>query len=173
MSVLQVRAKARRLASQTDMGLIVIDYMQMMTGSRYAENRQQEIALISRGLKGLAKELKVPVLACSQLSRMVETRGGDKRPQLSDLRESGAIEQDADVVMFVYRPEYYLSHLEAEDPKLLEVKGRAEIIVAKQRNGPTGIVKLSFLKDYARFENLAPGFTPPPAAAPEDADIPF
>jgi len=166
MTVLEMRAKARRLAAQTELGLVVIDYMQMMSGSRYAENRQQEISQISRGLKGLAKELKVPVVACSQLSRQVETRGGDRRPQLSDLRESGAIEQDADVVMFVYRPEFYLSHLDEDDPKLLEVKGRAEIIVAKQRNGPTGMVRLTFLKDFARFENLAPGFagsepTPP------------
>lgn len=172
MSVLQLRAKARRLASQAKLGLVVIDYLQMMSGSRYAENRQQEIAQISRGLKGLAKELAVPVVACSQLSRMVETRGGDKRPQLSDLRESGAIEQDADVVMFVYRPEYYLSHLDAGDPKLLEVRGRAEIIVSKQRNGPTGTITLSFLKDYARFENLAPGYAPQ-AGPTEDSDIPF
>jgi replicative DNA helicase len=143
----------------------------MMSGSRHAENRQQEIAHISRGLKGLAKELKVPVLACSQLSRMVETRGGDRRPQLSDLRESGAIEQDADVVMFVYRPEYYLSHLDPNDPKLLEAKNQAEIIVAKQRNGPTGTIKLSFLRDFARFENLAPGYTAP--QPPPGADMPF
>lgn len=168
MSVLQMRAKARRLASQVELGLIVIDYLQMMSGSRQAENRQQEISQISRGLKALAKELNVPVIGCSQLSRMVETRGGDRRPQLSDLRESGAIEQDADVVMFVYRPEYYLSGLDPEDPKLLEVKGRAEIIVAKQRNGPTGTVTLSFLKDFARFENMAAGF-----GVPSEASVPF
>ncbi len=173
MSVLQMRAKARRLAAQTDLGLVVIDYMQMMSGSRYAENRQQEIAQISRGLKGLAKELKIPVIACSQLSRMVETRGGEKRPQLSDLRESGAIEQDADVVMFVYRPEYYLSGLHPDDPKLMEVKGRAEIIVAKQRNGPTGTIRLSFLSEYARFENLATGFVPQPPMGTPDQEAPF
>jgi len=171
MTVLEMRAKARRLASQTDLGLIIIDYLQMMSGSRRAENRQQEISLISRGLKGLAKELNVPVLACSQLSRMVEQRGGDRRPQLSDLRESGAIEQDADVVMFVYRPEYYLSNLDPDDPKLLAAKGRAEIIVAKQRNGPTGTVTLSFLKDFARFENLASGFTAP--SGPAEEETPF
>ncbi|NMC44393.1 MAG: replicative DNA helicase [candidate division Zixibacteria bacterium] len=168
MTVLEMRAKARRLASQADLGLIVIDYLQMMSGSRHAENRQQEISQITRGLKGLAKELNVPVVGCSQLSRMVETRGGDRRPQLSDLRESGAIEQDADVVMFVYRPEYYLSGLDPEDPKLLEVKGRAEIIIAKQRNGPTGTVMLSFLKDFARFENLAAGY-----GVPSEASVPF
>ncbi|MDD4051078.1 MAG: replicative DNA helicase [candidate division Zixibacteria bacterium] len=168
MTVLEMRAKARRLASQQDLGLVVVDYIQMMTGSRHAENRQQEISQISRGLKALAKELGVPVIGCSQLSRMVETRGGDRRPQLSDLRESGAIEQDADVVMFVYRPEYYLSGLDAEDPKLLEVKGRAEIIIAKQRNGPTGTVTLSFLKDFARFENLAAGY-----GVPSEASVPF
>jgi replicative DNA helicase len=171
MTVLEMRAKARRLASQTDLGLIIIDYLQMMTGSRRAENRQQEISLISRGLKGLAKELNVPVMACSQLSRMVEQRGGDRRPQLSDLRESGAIEQDADVVMFVYRPEYYLSGLDPDDPKLLAAKGRAEIIVAKQRNGPTGTVTLSFVRDFARFESLAAGFTA--QAGPSDEDTPF
>ncbi len=171
MTVLEMRAKARRLASQADLGLIIIDYLQMMTGSRRAENRQQEISLISRGLKGLAKELNVPVVACSQLSRMVEQRGGDRRPQLSDLRESGAIEQDADVVMFVYRPEYYLSGLDPDDPKLLAAKGRAEIIVAKQRNGPTGTVTLSFVRDFARFESLAAGFTAP--AGPSDEDTPF
>jgi len=173
MSVLQMRAKARRLASQTDLGLVVIDYMQMMSGSRYAENRQQEISQISRGLKGLAKELKVPVVACSQLSRMVETRGGDKRPQLSDLRESGAIEQDADVVMFVYRQEYYLTNQEREDPRHADAIGKAEIILAKQRNGPTGTVTLSFLKDYARFENLAQAYrTPPQPSQPDESDEP-
>jgi replicative DNA helicase len=171
LTVLQIRAKARRLASQVDLGLVIVDYLQMMSGSRYAENRQQEIAQISRALKGLAKELGIPVIACSQLSRMVETRGGDRRPQLADLRESGAIEQDADVVMFVYRREYYLSHLEPDDPKLLEVKGRAEIIVAKQRNGPTGTIVLSFLKDFARFENLAPSHAAPMPSG--ESDIPF
>ncbi len=175
MTVLEMRAKARRLASQVDLGLVVIDYLQMMSGTRRAENRQQEISLISRGLKGLAKELNVPVIACSQLSRMVEQRGGDRRPQLSDLRESGAIEQDADVVMFVYRAEYYLSNLDPDDPKLLANKGRAEIILAKQRNGPTGTVTLTFVKDFARFENLAPGFTAPaaPTAGKSDEEAPF
>ncbi|UCD16637.1 MAG: replicative DNA helicase [Candidatus Zixiibacteriota bacterium] len=155
LSTLEMRAKARRLKAQHNVGLIVIDYIQMINVSSRVENRQQEMALISRSIKGLAKELSIPVLAVSQLSRMVETRGGDKRPQLSDLRESGAIEQDADVVMFVYRPEFYFSHLEMDDPKRMEIEGRAEIIIAKQRNGPTGIAELAFIKEFARFENLA------------------
>lgn len=173
MTVLQMRAKARRLASKTDLGLIVVDYLQLMSGSRFAENRQQEISMISRGLKGLARELNVPVIGVSQLSRMVEQRP-NKRPQLSDLRESGAIEQDADVVIFVYREEYYLSkELRDDDPKLLEAEGKAEIIVAKQRNGPTGIVNLSFLKDFARFENLASGFRSQSGPPPDMGDAPF
>ncbi|MBN2226288.1 MAG: replicative DNA helicase [candidate division Zixibacteria bacterium] len=155
LTTLEMRAKARRLKAQHNVGLIVIDYIQMINVSGRVENRQQEMALISRSIKGLAKELSIPVLAVSQLSRMVETRGGDKRPQLSDLRESGAIEQDADVVMFVYRPEFYLSHLDRDDPKRMEVEGKAEIIIAKQRNGPTGVAELAFVKDFARFENLA------------------
>ena len=171
MTVLEMRAKARRLAAQTDLGLVIVDYMQMMSGGRFVENRQQEISQISRGLKGLAKELNVPVVVCSQLSRMVEQRSGEKRPQLSDLRESSAIEQDADLVMFVYRPEYYLAHLPQGDPELEAQKGRAEIIIAKQRNGPTGTVTLSFLKEYARFENLAEDFVSHSAAP--GADTPF
>lgn len=155
LSALELRAKARRLCAQNKIGLIIVDYIQMMHGSGFSENRQQEIALISRGLKALAKELNVPVIAISQLSRQVEQRGGEKRPQLSDLRESGAIEQDADVVMFVYRPEFYLSHLDRNDSKYLEVQGKAEIIIAKQRNGPTGVVHLTFIRDLARFVNLA------------------
>jgi len=155
LSTLEMRAKARRLKSQYDIGLLIIDYIQMMTSPGRVDNRQQEMAMISRSIKGLAKELEIPVLAVSQLSRMVETRGGDKRPQLSDLRESGAIEQDADVVMFVYRPEFYLSHLPHDDPKVLDVKGKAEIIISKQRNGPTGKIELTFVKDYVRFEDLS------------------
>ncbi len=154
LSSLEMRAKARRLKAQADVSLIIVDYIQMMTATGRFDNRQQEIATISRGLKSLAKELDVPVIACSQLSRMVEQRGGEKRPQLSDLRESGAIEQDADVVAFVYRPEHYLTHLDRNDPKYAEVEGKAQIIVAKQRNGPTGTVNLTFLKEFARFENL-------------------
>jgi len=154
LSTLEMRAKARRLKAQHNIGLLIVDYIQMMYSPGRSENRQQEMAMISRSLKTLAKELGIPVVACSQLSRMVEIRGGEKRPQLSDLRESGAIEQDADVVMFVYRPEFYLSHLDREDSKRMEVEGRAEIIVAKQRNGPTGVVHLTFIKDFVRFENM-------------------
>jgi len=155
LSTLEMRAKARRLKAQHNVGLLIIDYIQMMHSAARTENRQQEIAMISRSLKTLAKELNIPVIACSQLSRMVEIRGGDKRPQLSDLRESGAIEQDSDVVMFIYRPEFYLSHLGKEDPKRMEVEGKAEIIISKQRNGPTGTVELAFVKDIVRFENLS------------------
>lgn len=154
LSTLEMRAKARRLKAQHNVGLLVIDYIQMMSASGRYENRQSEMALISRGIKAMAKELEVPVIAVSQLSRMVEQRGGEKRPQLSDLRDSGAIEQDADVVLFVYRPEFYLTVDELRDPKNAEKIGRAEIIVSKQRNGPTGTVNLAFIKEFVRFENL-------------------
>ncbi len=176
LSSLEIRAKARRLKAQQNIELIIVDYLQMVHGSGRFENRQQEIASISRSLKALAKELEIPVVVCSQLSRQVEHRGGEKRPQLSDLRESGAIEQDADVVVFIYRPEHYFSHLDRADPKYQEVEGRAEIIVAKQRNGPTGVVNLAFLKEFARFENLAPsGYREIPADVQpiEDGDVPF
>ncbi len=151
-TVLELRTKARRLKKEKDLGLVVVDYLQLMQGPKGMESRQQEISTISRSLKALAKELNLPVLALSQLSRAVEQRGGDKRPMLSDLRESGAIEQDADVVMFVYRPEFYLRK---EDPQFAEIEGRAEIIIGKQRNGPVGTVNLTFIKKYARFENPA------------------
>jgi replicative DNA helicase len=150
----EMRAKARRLKQQQgQLDLIVIDYLQLMTGinptgKRGFENRTQEVSSISRGLKALAKEMRVPVLALSQLSRGSEQRAGDKKPLLSDLRESGSIEQDADVVAFIHREEYY-------DRDNEDVKGQAEIIVAKQRNGPTGSIKLAFRSDYTRFENLA------------------
>ena len=146
ISALELRAKARRLKSQYDIGLVIIDYMQLMRGPSDMDNRQQEISEISRSLKALARELHVPVIGISQLSRAVETRA-DKRPQLSDLRESGAIEQDADIVAFIYRDEVY--NKEENNPN----KGIAEIIVAKQRNGPTGTALLSFLDSYTRFEN--------------------
>jgi replicative DNA helicase len=146
ISDLELRAKARRLKASHDIKLIIVDYLQLMKTKRKTENRQQEIAEISRSLKSLARELNVPLIALSQLSRAVEARQ-ERRPQLSDLRESGALEQDADLVAFVYRRERY--HPE-------EDKGIAEIIVGKQRNGPTGVVKLAFIKEYARFENLAP-----------------
>ena len=147
ISILEMRAKARRLVSEQPLGMIVVDYLQLIRGPNNAENRQQEISSISRSLKALAKELQVPVLALSQLSRAVETRGGNKRPLLSDLRESGAIEQDADVVLFVYRPDVYET-----DPSKMD--GKAEIIIAKQRNGPTGSAELAFLRECTRFESL-------------------
>lgn len=147
ISVLEMRAKARRLATeQKKLDLIIVDYLQLMSGSsRRAESRQQEVSQISRELKGLAKELNVPLIALSQLSRAPESRT-DHRPQLADLRESGAIEQDADVVAFIYREEQY--------NRTEENAGIAEIIVSKQRNGPTGTVKLAFLKEFTRFENM-------------------
>jgi len=152
LSIMELRTKARRLKSEHDIGLVIVDYLQLMSSNnRDAGNREQEIASISRGLKALAKELDVPVIALSQLSRAVETRGGDKRPQLSDLRESGSIEQDADVVCFLYRPEYYGI---TTTPEGESTTGLAEIIVGKQRNGPVGTKRLYFVKDYARFENL-------------------
>jgi replicative DNA helicase len=155
ITLAEMRAKARRLKQQQGkLDLIVIDYLQLMTGSssnaKGFENRTQEVSAISRGLKALAKEMKVPVVALSQLSRASEQRGGDKKPLLSDLRESGSIEQDADVVCFIHREEYY-------DRENEDLKGKAEIIVAKQRNGPTGVVSLAYLADYTRFENLQHG----------------
>lgn len=144
MTVLEMRAKARRLKAEQRLGLIIVDYLQLMRGRGDADNREQEISDISRSLKGLAKELTVPVIALSQLSRAVETRGGDKKPQLSDLRESGAIEQDADVVMFVFREEVYKPDDESK-------RGVAEILLRKQRNGPTGEVPLTFIARYTRF----------------------
>lgn len=152
ITLMELRTKCRRLKSEHDVGLIVVDYLQLMQGSsKDSGSREQEIASISRGLKSLAKELDVPVIALSQLSRAVEQRGGDKRPQLSDLRESGSIEQDADIVMFLYRPEYYGITTNSEG---LSTAGLAEIIVGKQRNGPIGSKMLFFVKDYARFEDL-------------------
>ncbi len=145
VSILELRAKARRLKAKHDIGLVVVDYLQLMDAPS-SESRQQEISVISRGLKGLARELSIPVIALSQLSRAAERRDSF-RPRLSDLRESGAIEQDADVVLMLFREEYY-------NPTE-ENKGIAEVIIAKQRNGPTGTVKLAFLNDYTRFENLA------------------
>ncbi|NMC75010.1 MAG: replicative DNA helicase, partial [Geobacteraceae bacterium] len=147
ISVLEMRAKARRLKAEHNIGMIVVDYLQLMRGSGSPESRQQEISEISRSLKALAKELSVPVVALSQLNRGLESRT-DKRPMMSDLRESGAIEQDADVIMFVYRDEVY----NKDNP---DVRGKAEIIIGKQRNGPIGTVNLTFLGEYTRFENYA------------------
>lgn len=153
LSMMEIRAKARRLKAEHNVQMVVVDYLQLIKGHK-AESRQQEITEISRSLKALAKELSIPVLALSQLSRAVENRAGDHRPQLSDLRESGAIEQDADVVMFIYRPVVYKRRMDEE--MTLEDERKAEIIVAKQRNGPTDTVHLVFIDKYARFENLAP-----------------
>jgi replicative DNA helicase len=144
LTILETRAKARRLQAEKGLSMIVIDYLQLMHGR--AESREREISEISRGLKSLAKELNVPVMALSQLNRSLEARQ-DKRPMLSDLRESGAIEQDADVICFIYRDEYYNKDSDA--------KGQAELIIGKQRNGPTGTVHLKFFNEYTRFENLS------------------
>lgn len=148
LTAMEVRAKARRLKLDKNIGLVIIDYLQLMQGRRSAERRDLEISEISRSLKALAKELKIPVLALSQLNRMLEQRS-DKRPQLSDLRESGALEQDADVVAFIYRDEVY--NKDENNPN----RGKAEIIIAKQRNGPIGTVPLVYLASYTRFENAA------------------
>jgi replicative DNA helicase len=171
-TVLDMRAKARRLKAEGGLGLLVIDYLQLMAGSGRVESRQQEVSQISRSLKSLARELEVPVIALSQLSRGPEQRT-DHRPQLSDLRDSGSIEQDADIVMFLYRPEYYSTADTDEDGNSLE--GKAELLIGKQRNGPTGVVDLYFHKDYTRFDEIArdgrdaAGQPPPDRKATTDA----
>lgn len=146
ISIVEIRSKARRLKAERGLDLLIIDYLQLISGRGKYENRTQEISAISRALKGLAKELNIPVVAISQLSRAPEVRRGDHRPQLSDLRESGSLEQDADMVAFIFREELYNP---TEDNA-----GVAEVIVAKQRSGPTGTIKLAFIKEYTRFENL-------------------
>jgi len=150
IGVMELRAIARRFKAEHDAGLIIIDYLQLMQGRGKVESRQQEISEISRSLKGLAKEISVPLIACSQLSRQVENRP-DKRPQLSDLRESGAIEQDADLVLFLYREEYYERDMSSKP-------GEAEVIIAKQRNGPTGKIDLVFRANQMKFENMAKSY---------------
>jgi replicative DNA helicase len=150
LSTLELRAKARRLKAEANIGMLMVDYLQLVSVHERTENRQQQISLISRGMKALAKELNIPVVALSQLSRAVESRGGDKRPLLSDLRESGSIEQDSDLVLFLYRPEVY------EGPES-ENRGKAELIIGKQRNGPTGTVNLTFIDSCTRFEPAAFG----------------
>lgn len=160
LSVLELRAKCRRLKAQFNIGLIIIDYLQLMTGDTGGQksgNREQEIATISRSLKNLAKEIDVPVIALSQLSRAVETRGGDKRPQLSDLRESGSIEQDADMVMFLYRPEYYKI---TQDENGNPTAGVGEVIIAKNRSGTVDTVRLRFIGKYTKFSDLDGFYTP-------------
>jgi replicative DNA helicase len=152
IGILEMRAKCRRLAAEHDLDLVIIDYIQLMQGRGRFENRTLELASISRSLKGLAKELNVPIVVLSQLSRAPESRS-DHRPQLSDLRESGALEQDADVVVFIYREDLYAD--KSQPPT--DNEGVAELIIGKQRNGPTGVVKLAFIREYTRFENLAIG----------------
>jgi replicative DNA helicase len=149
LTLLEMRSKARRLKVENDVRLIVVDYLQLMRSPEYSENRVQEISDISRSLKGLARELEIPVIALSQLSRASEQRGGERRPILSDLRDSGAIEQDADVVIFIHRPEMY----QKEDSEGNSLQGLAEVIVGKHRNGPTGTVNLYFHKQFTRFDN--------------------
>ncbi|MCR4439225.1 MAG: replicative DNA helicase [bacterium] len=158
INVLEIRAKARRLQAEHGLALLIVDYLQLVRGPGQAESRQHEISMITQSLKALAKELDIPVVALSQLSRAVETRGGDRRPILSDLRESGAIEQDADVVLFIYRPEVYGTG---------EQEGTAEVIIGKQRSGPTGTVHLTFVKEYVMFANPAAevGLMPPEVGA--------
>jgi replicative DNA helicase len=162
LTALDIRSRARRLQVENNVGLVIVDYLQLMQGPPGSENRQQEISYISRSLKTLARELRVPVVALSQLSRAPEQRSGEnRRPQLSDLRESGAIEQDADVVMFLYRREYYEGAVdERGDPRRAEdgtpLEGLTELIIGKQRNGPTDTVRLFFHKAYTRFDNFSP-----------------
>ena len=146
IDVMEMRAKARRLKMEAGLDIVMVDYLQLMSVKGKIESRNQEISQISRGLKAIAKELQVPLISLSQLSRRPEQRTGDHRPQLADLRESGSIEQDADVVCFIYRDEVY-------NPSD-ENRGVAELIIGKQRNGPTGVVQMAFLKEFTRFENM-------------------
>ena len=161
ISPLEMRAKCRRLKAEFGLGLIIVDYLQLVSLAGRVENRQQEMSAISRSMKGLAKELGVPVIALSQLSRAVESRGAPRRPLLSDLRESGSIEQEADLVMFLYRPFYY-GDQELRSAGYLETDRHiAEVIVAKHRNGPTGVARLAWMNEHVRFENLEERFIPP------------
>lgn len=180
IGLLEMRAKARRLKKEHDLGLIMVDYLQLMSGPAGSENRQQEVSQISRGLKALAKELSCPVIALSQLSRAPEQRTGDDkgRPQLSDLRESGAIEQDADVILFIFRQEVYAERDENGRLKDPSLEGKAEIIIGKQRNGPIGSARLFFHKQFTRFDNFSsreapPDFSGPKLVGPPDDYAPF
>jgi replicative DNA helicase len=187
LSIVEVRAKARRMMMKHKIQLLIVDYLQLMVSKDKNGNREQEVSKISQGLKSLAKDLNIPIIALSQLSRAVEIRGGAKRPQLSDLRDSGSIEQDADIVSFIYRPEYY-SILEDESGRNL--KGIAEIIIEKHRNGPTGTIEVRFEEQFARFtdlksaqfpgsatvQNTVPDWSPTagiPATRSEPLDVPF
>lgn len=152
LSILEIRAKARRMKLEYNIDMIIVDYLQLIRGPENSERRDLEVAYVSRGLKALAKELDIPVVACAQLNRSIEQRGKEKRPQLADLRESGAIEQDADVVIFVHRPVMGMK-LNHDDPDFEEMKRKAEIIIGKQRNGPVGDFDLVFLNEFAKFEN--------------------
>jgi replicative DNA helicase len=174
LSTMEFRAKARQLKSQQNIGLFVVDYVQLMTCSHRTDNRQQEVTEISATIKAMAKEMDVPIIAVCQLSRKVEERSKEARPQLSDIRESGAIEQDADVVMFVYRPEYYLTEKEKGTAKYYSITGQAEVIIGKNRNGPIGTIPLAWLKDMIRFENCAQKeAVSEPELEDEQRDIPF
>ncbi len=152
-SIMQIRAKARRLKAEKGLDLLIVDYLQLVSGDRRFENRTQEVSSISRGLKSIAKELKVPVLALSQLSRAPEQRPGNQRPQLSDLRESGSIEQDADVVIFIFREKKPAEEQQEGEEEFVQGGSETRLIIGKQRNGPTGEVPVVFLKPYAKFEN--------------------
>ncbi len=175
LSILELRAKARRLKAEHNIGLVIVDYLQLIQGPKNSESREREISMISRSLKALSKELNIPVIALSQLNRAVEARG-DKRPMLADLRESGAIEQDADVVLFVHRPEMYgMENIKDDELGTISSEGIAEIIIGKQRNGPTGVVLLQFHKQYASFEKLAPAGLAAalPPGVPVEEEPPF
>ena len=161
MNVLEMRGKARRLRAEHGLDLIIVDYLQLMSGYGRFENRNQEISQVARSLKALARELRVPVVALSQLSRAVEARGHPRRPLLSDLRESGSIEQEADVVAFIYRPHYYGEQELRAAGYSEDDRNIAEVIIAKQRNGPTGTVRLAWVDEFVRFENLEERFAPP------------
>jgi replicative DNA helicase len=154
LTLMEMRSKARRLKADNDVRMIIVDYLQLMRSPEYSENRVQEISDISRSLKGLARELEVPVVALSQLSRASEQRGGERVPLLSDLRDSGAIEQDADIVLFIHRPEMYRDLREKAEQAGESLDGRAAVIMAKHRNGPTGEVDLYFHKQFTRFDNI-------------------
>lgn len=155
LTLLEMRGKARRLRAEVDVGLVIVDYLQLMRSPDYSENRVQEISDISRSLKALARELEIPVIALSQLSRASEQRGGDRTPMLSDLRDSGAIEQDADIVIFIHRPEMYKDLREKAESAGQNIEGLADVHLAKHRNGPTGNLKLHFHKAFTRFDSHA------------------